>query len=89
MNLSSTPLWVRKFVLDFVETSIGLILALNLAFPTSVADAKQVGIIVGAAVLSAITSAIRRVVPAFLVWLATKLGTNTGTPSAGDPGTSV
>lgn len=67
------PVWVRKLILDFVETGIALVFALNIAFPSTVADAKQVAIIVGSALLSAFISAARRAIPAFLAWLATAL----------------
>lgn len=67
------PAWVRKFLLDFVETGIALVFALNIAFPASVADAKQVAIIVGSALLAALISAARRAIPAFLAWLSTVL----------------
>lgn len=72
--MSRIPLWARKFALDTVETSLGLILALNLFFPQTVAEAGQAAVIVGGAVLSAAISAARRAAPAFLAWLAGVLG---------------
>ncbi len=67
------PVWVRKLILDFAETALAFVFALNIAFPSTVADAKQVAIIVGSALLAALISAARRAIPAFLAWLSTVL----------------
>ncbi len=69
------PLFVRKFVLDFVESAIAAIFLLQVVFPTDVAEAYKVAVTVGLAVLSALVSAIRRATPDFIGWLSTKLGT--------------
>ncbi len=74
--MQSLPLWVRKFIVDFVETGLAALLVLVLVVPTTVAQAQEVAILVGAAVAGALISAIRRAVPGFLVWLNEKLGTN-------------
>ena len=71
---TDVPLFIRKFILDFVETALAAVFLLNLAFPTSVASANQVAITVGIAVFSALVSALRRITPDFLGWLKTKLG---------------
>lgn len=73
--IGSIPLWARKLLVDFIETGLGLVFALNLVFPTSIDDARQVAIIVGSAILSALVSAARRALPAFFAWVAEKLGT--------------
>lgn len=67
------PIWARKFVLDFAETALALVFALNIVFPTDVASASQAAIVIGSALLSAAISAARRAIPAFLAWLATVL----------------
>lgn len=69
------PLFARKFVLDWVETALGLVLALNLVVPGNLDAAKSESLVVGAAVLSALVSAVRRAAPAFLAWLGGRLGT--------------
>jgi len=69
------PLFARKFITDFVETAIALVFGLTLVFPENAAQAEQIAIIVGGALLSALVSALRRAAPGFLVWLQTKLGT--------------
>ena len=72
------PLFVKKFLVDFVETAIGAVLALNIVFPNSIADAKQVAAVVGLAILAAAVSAVRRAAPSFVAWLSGKLGVTTG-----------
>ena len=68
------PMFIRKFIVDFVETGLAAILALTLVFPTDVASAKQVGIAIGLAMLGAAVSAIRREAPDFIAWVASKVG---------------
>lgn len=68
------PLFARKFLLDWVETAIGLFLGLNLVLPTDATQVHQATIIVVSAVLSALVSAVRRALPGFLTWFAEKLG---------------
>jgi hypothetical protein len=81
MSASSLPLWTRKFIVDFIETGLGAVLALDLVFPSSTPQAGQAAHLVGVAVLSALVSAIRRAVPPFRRWLRLKMGTTTdGTP---------
>lgn len=63
------PLWVRKFIIDFVETGLAALLALTLIVPTNAEQAKEVAILVGAAVAGALISAFRRAVPGLLAWL--------------------
>ena len=70
------PLFIRKFVVDFVETGIAAIFALTLAFPTSVASFQSVATAIGIAVVGALVSAVRREAPDFYIWLQGKLGTN-------------
>jgi hypothetical protein len=67
------PLFVRKFIVDFIETAIAAIFLLNIAFPQDVEQAKQQFVIVGVAVFSALVSALRRVVPDFISWLKSSL----------------
>lgn len=71
---NTLPLFIRKFIVDFVETAIATILALNLIFPTSISETKQVAITIGLALLSAAVSAVRRGAPEFVTWLRDKLG---------------
>jgi hypothetical protein len=70
------PLFVRKFIVDFIETAIAAIFLLNIVFPNDIEQAKQQFVVVGVAVFSALVSALRRIVPDFLVWLKEKLGTS-------------
>lgn len=71
---TGVPLFLRKFFVDFVETAIGMVFALQIAFPHNVSELKQAIIIVGVALASALVSAIRRAAPSFLGWLNSKLG---------------
>ena len=68
------PLFIRKFIVDFVETGIAAIFALSIAFPTDVASARQMVVVVGFALVGAAVSAARRAYPPFIEWLKTKLG---------------
>jgi len=69
------PPFARSFIVDFVETGLAALLALTLIVPTSVEQAREVGLLLGAAVAGALISAVRRAVPGFLVWLRAKMGT--------------
>jgi len=69
------PPFARSFIVDFAETGLAALLALTLIVPTSVDQAKEVGLLLGAAVAGALISAVRRAVPGFLVWLRVKMGT--------------
>lgn len=75
MQPQPLPLWVRSFIVDFVETGLAALLALTLIVPTNVEQGKEVALLVGAAVAGALISAVRRAVPGFLSWLNEKLGT--------------
>lgn len=72
----SIPLFARKFITDFVETSLAAVFALTLAVPTTPGDLKAIGYAIGVGVLGAAIAAARRAVPGLLVWLNDKLGTN-------------
>ena len=81
--IGTLPLFVRKFIVDFVETAIGVYLGLNLVFPTDVSSTKQVFVTIGLATGSAFVSALRRAAPNFISWFKDKLGvTSDGTGSA-------
>ena len=67
------PLFVRKFILDFVETALAAVFLLNIAYPTSIDEAKKSFIVIGVATFGALVSALRRAVPDFLSWLRDKL----------------
>lgn len=70
---TNIPLFIRKLILDFVETALAAIFLVNVAFPTSFAQTGQVFVIVGVAVFSALVSALRRATPDFIEWLRLKL----------------
>jgi hypothetical protein len=69
------PLFVRKLIVDFIETGLAALLALTFVIPTTIEQSKEVALLVGAAVAGALIAAVRRAVPEFLVWLRAKLGT--------------
>jgi predicted Co/Zn/Cd cation transporter (cation efflux family) len=69
------PLWVRKFITDFVETGLAALFALTFVIPTTLDGGREVLLLVGAAIAGALVSAARRAIPAFIVWLNEKLGT--------------
>lgn len=68
------PLFIRKFLVDFIETAIAAILALSIAVPTSIATFQQVAVALGIAIVGALVSAVRREAPDFIIWLKDKLG---------------
>jgi hypothetical protein len=70
-----TPLWVRKFIVDFIETGAATLLALTFVVPTTLEQGKEVALLVGAAVAGALIAAARRAAPEAIVWLKEKLGT--------------
>lgn len=70
----TAPLWLRKFILDFAETALGLLFALALVFPATLEDAQKVAVVVGGSLLAALVSAARRAIPGFLLWLGGVLG---------------
>ena len=72
--VTSVPLFLKKFLLDFVETALGAILLLTIAFPTTINDVQRDFVVVGVATFGALVSAVRRNVPEFLKWLAGTLG---------------
>ena len=67
--INAIPLWVRKFLLDWVETAIPLLLALTLVIPSDLTQAQQEALVVAATLGSALLSAFRRVLPDVLAWL--------------------
>lgn len=69
------PLWVRKFIVDNVETGLGALFALTFVIPTTLDETKAIALLVVTAVAGAVVSAARRAIPVFLVWLNEKLGT--------------
>ena len=69
------PLFVRKLIVDFIETGLAALLALTFVVPATIEQSKGVALLVGAAVAGALIAAVRRAVPEFLVWLKGKLGT--------------
>lgn len=75
MSVNQLPLWVRKAIVDFVETGLAVLFALQLTIPTNWQDAQDVVFIVGTALLGALIAALRRAIPGFLAWLNEKLGT--------------
>jgi hypothetical protein len=79
------PIWARKFFVDFVETGIGALLALVFVVPTNPDQAKELAFVIGAAVIGALASAIRRAVPGFLAWLKAETGTEDPPAALGKP----
>ncbi len=68
------PMFIRKFVLDFVETGFAALVALGLIIPATTDEGKVLVLAVGTAILGAFISAGRRAIPGLLAWLKDKLG---------------
>lgn len=68
------PIFVRKLIVDSVETFIGAVFAMNLVIPGDLNQAKALAMVLGAAAISALVSAARRAAPAALAALRESLG---------------
>jgi hypothetical protein len=73
--MSGVPFWLRKALVDFIETGAATLLALTFAIPTTLDQSKQVALLAGAALAGALIAAARRAFPEAIVWLKEKLGT--------------
>lgn len=71
--------FILKFATDFITTAAGLVVALNLAVPGDLSQAKAEGILVGSALASAAISAGRRAIAAYI---AGRAGSTTETEPA-------
>lgn len=67
--MNRLPLWLRKFLVDSIETGLAAVLALQLVIPTTADEATRTGGIIAAAVFGAVVSAFRRAVPSLVAWL--------------------
>lgn len=67
------PMFIRKFIVDFVESAIAAILLISLIIPASVDEAYKALAVIGLAVFSALVSALRRAAPEFVKWFKSKL----------------
>jgi hypothetical protein len=74
--MKTWPLFVRKFIVDTVETGLAALLAVTIVFPVTVDDVTREAAVVGVALVGAVISAVRRAVPDFLTWLREKLDLN-------------
>lgn len=63
------PLFARKFIVDFVETSLATVFALSIAFPATPGDLKAIGVAIFIGVVGAGVSAARRAAPGLVSWL--------------------
>ena len=75
MDPTGWPLFLRKFIVDFIETGVAALLVLNLIVPTTTDEAKVVAASIGAAIAGALISAARRNAGDFYRWLREKFGT--------------
>jgi hypothetical protein len=74
--IARLPLWVRKFIVDFVETGLAALLTLQVTTPASTDEARILLATVAAALAGALISAARRAAPDAGAWLAGVLGTS-------------
>ena len=74
--MATWPLWLRHFITDFVETGLAALFAVTFIIPMNMDQAKEVALLLGAAVAGALVSALRRALPEFIIWLKEKLGTS-------------
>ena len=68
------PLWVKKFIVDFIETGLAAVLALSFVVPVTLEASKTVAILFAAAIAGALVAAVRRAVPPALIWFKGALG---------------
>lgn len=72
------PLFARKFIVDAVEGAIAAVLVLAIAIPATLDDAKAQAAVIGMAVAGALIAALRRNLPAALIWFRERLGVPAG-----------
>lgn len=72
--MSRLPLFIRKFIVDTIETGLAALFALTLVLPSTVVEAEKQFLVIGVALLGAVISALRRVLPDFYAWVREKLG---------------
>ncbi len=73
--MATSPLWIRKAIVDFVETGLAALFALSFVIPATWEEGNAVALLFAAAIAGAAIAAARRAVPGFLGWLNEKLGT--------------
>lgn len=66
--------FVKAFLTDAIETGAAAVVALNVAVPLNLDQAKASALVIGAAIGGAIISAARRRAPDFLAYVRSKLG---------------
>ena len=74
--IARLPLWVRKFIVDFVETGLAALLTLQLVAPSNTDEARIIATTVAAALAGSLISAARRAAPDAYAWLAGVFGTS-------------
>lgn len=67
--MQSLPIWLRKFIVDAVETGLAAVFAVTFAFPQTVEEAGAVGVVFASAVAGAVIAAARRAIPGFVAWV--------------------
>lgn len=71
------PPFARQFIFDAIQGVILAVIALNVAIPNTLDEAKAQALIVASAAaragIAAVASAAARAVPAFFIWLGRKL----------------
>jgi hypothetical protein len=72
--MKTWPLFVRKFIVDAIETGLAALFAIVLFVPTTMDDVTQQAIVIVVALAGAVIAAFRRAVPGFVLWLRDKLG---------------
>lgn len=73
--MNAVPLWARKAIVDFIETGLAALFALNFVLPANIEEGKAVAALFLTAIAGAAIAAARRAIPGFLAWLNEKLGT--------------
>lgn len=58
----NVPLWVRRALVDGIETAVAAVAALSLVVPNSLTEAKAQALILGVAVAAAFIAAFRRAI---------------------------
>jgi hypothetical protein len=72
--MSRLPLFIRKFIVDAIETGLAALFALSFILPSTVVEVERMIVVIGMALLGAVISALRRVLPDFYAWVREKLG---------------
>lgn len=67
--MTGLPLFLRKFLIDFLETGLAAVFALTFTIPGSLEDGKAVALLFASAIAGAAIAAARRALPGLYAYV--------------------